>query len=365
MREELLQVIALQRQFSARNTPEMRIRGELIRRALPREMSIATARIRRALGPYGEDLEFQGRDGTGQKTYIPWVRFFSRGQSPSAQQGWYCVYLFEASGKGVYLALAHGSTTLEDGDFKPKPAEHLAALVAWGRTVVGNALSEEPTLGTPMDLGGRTLGDAYERSTVLAKWYGTDDMPSDDHLYGDLERFAGLLRRIYDAHNLGQAPSTLPPEIIAVVRTAAGKSSGGGQGYGLTAAERKAVEIQAMSVAKQHLKGLGWSVQDVSADRPYDFLCRRKGEELIVEVKGTTGGGEKILITHGEVVAQRNHYPNNALIVVHSIKLEKGLSEPQVSGGTLLLICPWQLEDTALTPLAYAYNVSQPPHRTD
>ncbi|MFC7541784.1 MrcB family domain-containing protein [Siccirubricoccus deserti] len=154
MRDELQEVITLQRQYSPKNTLPMQRRGDLIRRAIPGQLATVSARLARALGSYGQDLNFEGRDGTGLKTYVPWVRYFSRSESPSAQEGWYCVYLFEAGGKGVYLTLAHGSTTFEDGAFKPKPAEQLAEYVAWGKNTLHEAIATDPALAAPIMLGG-------------------------------------------------------------------------------------------------------------------------------------------------------------------------------------------------------------------
>jgi MrcB-like, N-terminal domain len=133
MRDELLEVIGLQREYSSDNSVAMQRRGDLVRRLIPRELEAASPRLRSALGSHGDDLDFQGRDGTGRKTLIPWVRYFSTSRSPSAQKGWYCVYLFDAIGSGVYLELGHGSTTLVEGEYRPRPPEELARLVAWTR----------------------------------------------------------------------------------------------------------------------------------------------------------------------------------------------------------------------------------------
>jgi hypothetical protein len=46
----------------------MQRRGVLIRDLIPQELRAASARLKSALGVHGEDLAFQGRDGTGRKT---------------------------------------------------------------------------------------------------------------------------------------------------------------------------------------------------------------------------------------------------------------------------------------------------------
>jgi hypothetical protein len=171
MREELLEVIALQQEYTPKNTPAMQRRGVLIRDLIPAALARMSERLKSALGPHGSDLGFQGRDGTGRKTRIPWVRFFSKARSPNPRNGWYCVYLFDARSKGVYLELGHGSTTFEEGEYQPRPPEELAKLVAWGRDTLRDVIRSSPDLLQPMALHGQELGDAYEQSSVLTKWY--------------------------------------------------------------------------------------------------------------------------------------------------------------------------------------------------
>ena len=360
MRDELLEVVALQKEYSAKNTPAMQRRGVLIRQLIPQELGRISDRLRAALGPHGEDLAFQGRDGTGPKTFIPWARFFSESRSPSPQRGWYCVYLFDAPGTGVYLWLGHGSTVFENGEFRPRPPDEVARLVAWGKGALEVVIRVHPELVQPMTLRGQTLGRAYEQSGVLARFYSAAAMPSDGQLFDDAVEFAGYLKLIYDAEVLGRAPTAPIPEAIEVERAASGQvePKRGGQGFGLRPAERRAVEQRAMVMAKRHLEDLGWRVRDVSLTRPYDFECARVGEQLVVEVKGTTSVGEQVVVTRNEVAAQRAHHPNNALILVHSIQLAR-VPEPTATGGALQMISPWQIEDDRLQPLAFQYSIDK------
>ena len=46
-----------------------------------------------------------------------------------------------------------------------------------------------------------------------------------------------------------------------------------------------------MTLAFQRYSGLWPEVLDVSANQPYNLLCRGDGRELRVEVKGTTSRG--------------------------------------------------------------------------
>jgi hypothetical protein len=205
MRSLLLEVTALQKQFSVKATPAMQRRGHLVRREIPAALNGIHHRLAQALGVYGAALEVTGRDGIGSKTYVPWVRFHSHHKSPSAQQGWYCVYLFEASGQGLYLALGHAATTYVDGVFKAKPPEQLVPRLAWARHQLRATLRTDPGLARPMALGGKALAEAYERSMLLARWYPAAAMPEDAALFAEAEHFAGLLHRLYAAEDLEQA----------------------------------------------------------------------------------------------------------------------------------------------------------------
>jgi len=76
------------------------------------------------------DWQVEGRDGTGPKTEIPWVRVHDRALSPSATVGWYAVYLFNARGDPLYLSIGHGSTEWTGVDFRPRPVSELLDMPA-------------------------------------------------------------------------------------------------------------------------------------------------------------------------------------------------------------------------------------------
>jgi Protein NO VEIN, C-terminal len=194
----------------------------------------------------------------------------------------------------------------------------------------------------------------------LTKWYPADDMPSDEQLLHDAAAFAAYLKLVYDAEVLGLAPTAPPPEIIEVERAASGQPQHSKtQGFGLSVAERRAVELRAMALAKSHLQKLGWHVRDVSATHPYDFECTRGDQKLIVEVKGTTSTGDEVVVTRNEVEVQRTRHPNNALIVVHSVDLVRSAGAPKADAGTLLMRSPWNIEDSHLRPIAFRCAVQR------
>ena len=363
MRELARNVCELQKSWNAANTDEMKRRGVFIRREIPEWVKGIIPELAHKMGFVGSDLFAEGRDGTGQKTEIPWVRFASKIRSPSAQRGWYCVYLFEATGRGLYLALAHGSTTFIDGEFRPKPESEIRGFMAWARGCLADDISRHPGLAVPIELKARRshLGAAYEKTTVLAKWYDANDLPSAEIFQTDAILFAAFLQKLYEVQDLGREPQTEPPEIIAVneaMHPGAGPNRGAGQGRGLSTEERRAVERHAMGKAKSLLEAEGFKVRDVSASHSYDFEASREGVRIFVEVKGTTSLGKKVVLTAPEVALQKDAYPDNALILVHSIDLERDVVPVRASGGEVVVFRPWDIDDDALAPISFAYTVS-------
>jgi len=136
------------------------------------------------------------------------------------------------------------------------------------------------------------------------------------------------------------------------------KSTKGGQGFGLSQPERAAVEKRAMDAARELYEDAGWKVIDKSGSSPFDFLATRGKEDRYIEVKGTTGEGESIVLTHGEVKHVRAKRTSSALVVVAQIKISKPGSDYVGSGGVVTVHeDPWTLEDSMLEPTEYRYSL--------
>jgi len=187
-------VLDLQAAWSGSNTPEMQRRGllvrneapEAIRALLPEESSLPT-----------DDMDVEGRDGTGMKTRVPWVRVHSRQKSPSATGGWYVVYLFSFFGDVVYLSLNQGTTIFDNNDYQPRPREGIVARVAEARALLGDKIDE---FDQDIKLGDRgQLGAGYELGNVCAISYQNGQIPSDDELADDLKDTLSLLDTLYQS----------------------------------------------------------------------------------------------------------------------------------------------------------------------
>jgi hypothetical protein len=366
MKTLIREVLDLQKAYSHENTEIMQRRGKIVRDMIPQWLETIKPKIVKEMGVSGSDLKFQGKDGIGRKTEVPWVRFFSESRSPSATEGWYCVLLFHAQGDGFCVSLGHGATRWENGGFQTRTDEELIGLVTWARNVLKGKTDSDTALLVGHSLGSRgRLGESYERGTALSRWFDLNSLPTENQITATLCEFAEYLGIIYDAGDLGRAPESSPPD-LAAIQIALGESDGkkvnrlyAGQGYGLTYEERRAVEKRGMELAKGHLDALGFTVEDKSETHSYDYLATKGNESIFVEVKGTTCLPGKIILSKNEVELHKANYPKNALILVHSINLNRREKPPQAHGGEVVCYFPWKLVDGGLTPLAYQYSLNE------
>ncbi|WP_226635889.1 MrcB family domain-containing protein [Brevundimonas poindexterae] len=360
MQETLQEILDLQRHYSSADTLEMRLRGKLVRDRLCSEITRVASNIGNALGQYGTDLAVQGSDGAGRKAIVPWTRIFSKHMSPSATVGWYLVFLFHPDGDGVSLCLSHGSTIPKDGNFKSRSRAEAEHLMEWASAVVGADFASDMEVRRGVELGSQRLAAAYERTTLLSRFYPRFAIPKDDVLLDDIVAFAAMLARLYAAQDAGLTPGASSPAVTEVLQVSEGlaapfKFAGRGQGWGLDHAGRIAVEHQAMKIAETWLAEQMFAYQDVSSTDSCDFRASRDGEQWVIEVKGTTGSAGSVLVTRNEVALHKACHPKNALLIVHSIELSA--DGRSATGGKLRAICPWKVDDDRLHPTAYEYRL--------
>ena len=361
MKQLLERVLDLQLEHSSLNTPAMQERGVLVRNSIPEWLRERETQLRHSFNGFQWRLAVQGKDGTGPKAYVPWVRLYNPELSPSAQLGWYVVYLFRSDGEGVALCLSHGSTRWDGSTFKPRSAAEAAELMHWSRGLLS---LEAKVVGMDqgIELGPHGLGPAYETTTAFSKMYDRDSIPESEELVQDCKEALGLLGKLYREVELGRAPHSLAPEEAEVARATeeiARPTSNfvvkTGQGIGLSPRERRLVEERAMQVAAEWLSDNAFEWRDVHQKSSYDFHARKGGEEYVVEVKGTTGGVSAVILTRNEVELHRAEYPRNMLLVVHGIELSD--DRRRASGGNMHSISPWEIVESDLQPLSYKYQL--------
>jgi hypothetical protein len=358
MMKIIKRIAELQPSYSSSNTDEMKERGVLIRRELPEALRDYLPELRPNLGKYGADLTIDASDGIGRKTEAPWVRLASKELSPSATIGFYIVIHFSRDGQRFYISVGFGSSKWDSdrGDLVRDSNEVLDRKALWALAELERVGADTSAFPDQINLGARQpLPQSFERATVLAREFSPESTSAIE-IIECIKSGLQVLEILYDAYS--QGASLLASEIdeseiestVSPTRTTTAKS----QGFGLSAAERRAIELRAMNVTKDFLVEKGYSVTDTSARKSFDFLAEKAEDWIKVEVKGTTANeADSVLMTQNEVSLHRKEKGNTALAIVSGIVLTKRGSEAAADGGELEFIFPWDIDAWSLSPIAY------------
>jgi hypothetical protein len=367
---QILEVLELQKQYTSKNTPAMQRRGVLIRKEIAASLNDNLERFKSRYEIAIEDLFVQGKDGDGNKAEIPWVRLASKELSPKATKGWYVVFLFSATGSNCYLSLGHASTTYDGNSTERRYQKALApeiaeGLMIWGREKLHLDQVVNPRLKFSRNLESKAnLAEAYDRTSLCGFEYRKESIPTDEQIFSDVEFLLELLSKIY---RLQETDATIPgsdspehQEAVSAIAQAAGRDLTGPRRQGrsrLPQAHKKVIEEHAVEVALKYLEGKGFTnIKDVGKNHSYDIAAKLDGIDFYIEVKGTMSLGEKVVLTKNEVLLHRQEFPNNALIVVSKIDLDRS-EPPTAKGGETLFISPWKIDDSDLEALGFDYRV--------
>jgi len=333
----------------------MRERGRLIRRVLADELRALEKALATALGPFGGDFFVEGSDGITRKTELPWTRFCSKEMSPRPTDGFYVVLHFSTDGSGVNITVGCSSSRFQNGSSVPLPLEQLDKRCEWARQIVLESRTNLEPFTDTNDFGARArLPKSFERASAIVKKIAYDDI-EDDVVERHLIEAAGMLRVIYVAQSQGRELSPADQSELSIqdITRPASKASKG-QGYGLTAAERVAVELRAMDIAESWLRSEGYKPKNTAAKKPYDFEATKNDQILYVEVKGTTSDkADAIGMTHGEVALHQHEKGHTALMLVTGIRLDREQTPPRASGGILETLIGWDIDEWLIKPTAF------------
>jgi hypothetical protein len=141
-----------------------------------------------------------------------------------------------------------------------------------------------------------------------------------------------------------------------------------GQGRSVDPIRRRRVEDYAMNLARKRYESDGWVVKDVSRRNdeekgtPYDFHCTRGTEVRHVEVKGTTGSGETVLVSANErshaEAAEVGAY--SYLFVVEQVGLKTVKGNVVAVGGSVRYDGPFDPSSHRFTPTQFRYILPKP-----
>lgn len=354
MHHVLAQICALQPFYSSANTPQMAQRGHLVRTELVEALRERLSRLQSAFDPVFDDLAVGASDGIGRKTEAPWARVFSEAMSPNPRTGFYLVIHFAADGSAVFITVGCGSTIWSGGDLRAVSDAELEQRTSWARGVVQQRWGSIAPFMPAMQLGAKaSLPRTFEKSTALSFRVPAAQLASTD-IGSILQLAAERLGEIYLAQ-LDQRD--VPPgeqAAAAIEEIAKPLKRRVGQGIGLTAPERKAVELRAMVLAVEHLTQLGYQCKDTSATESFDLLADKAGQTLKIEVKGTTSEVcNSILMTRNEIELHRRDKGNTGLVIVYGIRLKKDASGPLASQGTVEALLQWDIDFWRAEPIAF------------
>ncbi|GGZ71957.1 hypothetical protein GCM10008101_27740 [Lysobacter xinjiangensis] len=341
----------------------MQERGNLIRSRLTQEVRDRLPTLRQAFDPVFDDLAVEGSDGIGRKTEAPWVRLYSNAMSPTARAGFYIVLHFAADGSAFFVTVGCGSTIWSGGDLRPISDEELKAKTSWARSVVEQRWGSLAPFTDTIALGARaSLPRTFEKATAFAQRIPVEDVDGTDLnavLFACGQRLSEIYLAQLDQKDVSPGDRDAL-ELATVVQPLRRRTRA--QGYGLTAPERKAVELRAMLLATEFLESQGFTCHDKSAAESYDILAQRTGEFLKIEVKGTTSDlCDSILMTQNEVNLHNREKGRTGLVIVSRIKLDRDSEPPVASGGVLEAILRWDIDQWKLEPVAFQVRRLPPP----
>jgi hypothetical protein len=127
------------------------------------------------------------------------------------------------------------------------------------------------------------------------------------------------------------------------------------QGFMLSAHSRKMIEMYAVDMAINHFENEGYKV--VVHGKPFDLLCKKNDKTLYVEVKGTHGAANGIILTRNEVELSQKKSADFALFVVSEVSVDNDAEV--LSGGTVRIVHPWKPRQELLQVIGYTYDLSQ------
>lgn len=350
----LEKICQLQPHYSSTNTPEMKERGYLVRTELAGKLRETLPALQKAFDPLFDDLAVDSSDGIGRKTEAPWVRLFSPTMSPNPREGFYMVIHFAANRLATFITVGCGSTVLRGGSLVSLPVEELDRRTSWARSVLSKRWAQPEPFSDTISLGAKApLPRTFEQATAIASRISVDRLGSTD-----VEKllFEACLRlnEIYLAQldNRDLSPGDQDIEVMSnLLRPLKG---GRRQGRGLSAADRKAVELRAMILATNHLLELGFECKDTSATESFDILAKRGDTVIKVEVKGTTSDlCDSVLMTKIELDLHRRERGSTALVIVSAIRLNRADGLLKADGGIVEALIGWDIDRWVTEPIAF------------
>jgi 5-methylcytosine-specific restriction protein A len=153
----------------------------------------------------------KGSAGAGNWTATPWVAIFDILITDTAQSGFYPVYLFRDDMSGFYLSLNQGVTEIKE-KYKRDAKQVLKLKAEDFRAQLGTIPANFSRLEIELKKLKTTTSQfpkLYEAGNVLAKYYSSFKLPSNEELHADLFE----MLKIYEVLSYNEGLPSTPAEI--------------------------------------------------------------------------------------------------------------------------------------------------------
>ena len=125
-----------------------------------------------------------GSPGKGNWTDNPWIAILDTIITETPQSGFYPVFLFTADMSGVYLSLNQGVTEVKE--YYKKETKQVLRLRAQDFRARINYFDELLTIDLKSESNNARL---YEAGNIIAKYYPAKNLPSNEELKIDVQKF--------------------------------------------------------------------------------------------------------------------------------------------------------------------------------
>jgi hypothetical protein len=189
--ETISRILALQSEFTAVVTPPMVERNDLLKNDLRRAIDVLVMTT-----PGMSQMQVEASGGLGNNALVPWLRIYNPEKSPSAQSGWYLVFLFSGDGSAVHLSLDLGVTKLS--------ALQIDQLKSEAEKVLSKTnFAYMPSSAVPLNVislgaSGNQLARLYEKGSLLSFRYAAEKIPSDEVVLQDIKYLFERLKVVQD-----------------------------------------------------------------------------------------------------------------------------------------------------------------------
>lgn len=194
------EVLELQAQFSGRPSEPMNRRRSLIHDKIEPHLARLIAQ-----DEHLAHLSVDASNGIGNNSAVPWVRVFNPATSPSAQSGWYLVFLVAGDGASVSLSLDLGVTNLSTGEVLAEKRIAKQKLMEANEWQNGTVYKEDIDLRAP----GNALARKFEVGNLLGVTLTKGNVPSDAEILALLRDLSGKLTLV---ESLDQTQRTTEPK---------------------------------------------------------------------------------------------------------------------------------------------------------